>query len=210
MKKNKEKISNQPCAKLRCQATASSILGHKLGQPMKTLSPKISPRWRKHYAQLLSLRDRIVKEKEDLAKDAIEETPTYSMNMADAATDEFDRDLALGKLSAEQDALNEIEQAIRRIHNGTYGVCELTGKPIPLSRLNAIPWTRFAARAEAQLERQGEVSRTHLGALGSVHESATVSLEESEISEESQPSAKDEELWSIYSPPVSQARQNRK
>ena len=210
MKKNKEKIPSQPLAKLLRQATASSILGRKLGEPNQPPLPKISSRWRKHYAQLLAMRDRIVKEKEDLAKDAIEETPTYSMDMADAATDENDRDLALGKLSAEQDALNEIEQAIQRIHNGTYGICEMTGKPIPLARLNAIPWTRYAARAEAQLERQGEVSRPHLGALGSVHESATASLEESEVEEEKQPSAKDEELWSFYSPPVSQARQNRK
>ena len=211
MKKNKEKISNQPLAKLRRQATASRILGRKLGQPMKTLSPKISSRWRKHHAQLLALRDRIVKEKEDLAKDAIEETPTYSMDMADAATDEFDRDLALSNLSAEQDALYEIEEAIKRIHGNTYGICELTGKPIPETRLNAVPWTRFAAPAEAQLERQGAVSRPHLGALGSVHGAAMGTLKESEMSEDQeQPSAKDEELWPIYSLPGSHAAAKRK
>jgi hypothetical protein len=70
--------------------------------------------------------------------------------------------------------------------------------------------TQRCAGAEAQLERQGVVSHPHLGARGSVHESATVSLEESEMNEEMPSSAKDEDLWSIYSPPVSQARQNRK
>jgi RNA polymerase-binding transcription factor DksA len=89
------------------------------------------------------------------------------MSMADAATDEFDRDLALGQLAAKQDALYEIDEAIRRLEHNLYGICEITGKPIPLSRLAAIPWTRFTEEAEEELERQGAVSHPRLGPVAS-------------------------------------------
>jgi RNA polymerase-binding transcription factor DksA len=74
--------------------------------------------------------------------------------MADAGTDEYDRNLALGILSAEQDSIYEIEQALGRIANGTYGICELTGKRIDEARLEALPWTRFTAESEARLEKE--------------------------------------------------------
>jgi len=83
--------------------------------------------------------------------------------MADAATDTFDRDFALGMLSSEQDALYEIDEALNRIRNGTYGKCELTGKPIEPARLEAIPWTRFSTAAETQLEREGALKKARLG-----------------------------------------------
>ncbi|MCI0747941.1 MAG: TraR/DksA C4-type zinc finger protein [Verrucomicrobia subdivision 3 bacterium] len=128
---------------------------------------QINPKWARHYRRLLELRGRLLQEKAELAGEALEETPTYSMSMADAATDEFDRDLALSELAAEQDAIYEIDEAIHRIENNVYGNCELTGKPIPQARLNAVPWTRFCEDAEEQLERQGAVGRPHLGQVAS-------------------------------------------
>ncbi|HVU99870.1 MAG TPA: TraR/DksA C4-type zinc finger protein, partial [Verrucomicrobiae bacterium] len=95
--------------------------------------------------------------------DALAEQPTYSSHMADAGTDTFDRDLALGVLSTQQDAVYEIEQALERIRAGTYGICEATRKPIEKSRLQAIPWTRFSAAAEKELEEEGALKRAHLG-----------------------------------------------
>jgi RNA polymerase-binding transcription factor DksA len=65
-------------------------------------------------------------------------------------------------LSSEQDAVYQIEQAIDRIRHGTYGTCELTGKPIEPERLLAIPWARFGADAERQLESEGRRKRTRL------------------------------------------------
>ncbi len=88
--------------------------------------------------------------------------------MADAGTDTYDRDWALGMLSSEQDAVYEIDQAIDRIRNGTYGICEMTGKPIEPGRLEAIPWTRFSLEAERELEQNGAAHRTRLGERGSV------------------------------------------
>jgi len=98
-----------------------------------------------------------------LAQEAVEQQPAFSTHMADAGTDTFDRDFALGMLSSEQDALYEIDEALNRIRDGTYGKCELTGRPIERERLEAIPWTRFSAAAEKQLEREGALRKTRLG-----------------------------------------------
>jgi RNA polymerase-binding transcription factor DksA len=104
------------------------------------------------------------------------------MHMADLATDEFQRDLALSLLSSEEDALFQVEEAMRRIELGSYGVCELTRKPIPLARLRAIPWTRFTAEAELELERLGAVDKAHLGKLGRSKLSLRRSLANSNVS----------------------------
>ncbi len=163
---------------------------------------QIPPNLAGYYRRLMALRDRVVKEKGDLARDAADETPTYSMDMADAATDEINRDMALSQMSAEQDALYEIDQALKRIEQGTYGICELTGQPIPEERLKALPSTRFTEEAESRLETRGVVGRPHLGKLGSVHGEATGNLEESEPgAEDAEPPPKDEVLERIFSPP---------
>ena len=114
----------------------------------------IPARWRKHYQRLVDLHSSLLESRDKLNQDALQERPSFSMHMADAGTDEFDRDLALGILSSEQDAIYEVEQALERIANGTYGICELTGKKIDAARLEALPWTRFTAGAEARLEKE--------------------------------------------------------
>lgn len=119
-------------------------------------------KWKKHYRHLIQLRDYLLNRQGDLVKDASQEQPAYSFHMADAGTDSFDRDFALSCISSEQDALYEAEEALMRIRRGTYGVCELTGKPIERQRLEAIPWTRFSAAAEKQLEKDGAIRRTRL------------------------------------------------
>jgi RNA polymerase-binding transcription factor DksA len=124
---------------------------------------RVPSKWRTHFSRLTALREALLRSQSDLTQDAAQENPSFSTHMADAGTDSYDRDLALSMLSSEQDALYQIDQALARIRNGTYGICELTGKKIAPERLMAIPWTRFSAQAERQLEKEGEGRRTRLG-----------------------------------------------
>jgi len=101
-----------------------------------------------------------------------------------SGTDNFDRDFALSLLSSDQDAIYEIEEALKRIEKNTYGICELTGRAIPRARLDAIPWTRFTVEAQAQLEREGALRQRRLGALGSVDSAGVAEVEEEEEVEE--------------------------
>lgn len=154
-------------------ATAASILGHPVAKPTimarNGSGPvKVKPEWFKYYTTLMDLRERLVAQMTGLAKESAEEMAGYSLHMADSGTDNFDRDFALSLLSSDQDAMYEIEEALKRIERNTFGVCELTGKSIPKARLEAIPWTRFTVEAQAQLERDGALRQRRLGALGSV------------------------------------------
>ena len=123
---------------------------------------KINPKWREHYDRLRDLREQMMDARRTMASDAKEERSTYSVHMADAASDTYDSDWALSMLSSDQNALYEIEQAINRIENGAYGTCELSGKLIESDRLTAIPWTRFSMEAQQQLEQEGAVFKTRL------------------------------------------------
>jgi DnaK suppressor protein len=111
---------------------------------------------------LLELREEVLERIHDLAEEACDENPTYSLHMADAATDTIDRDVFLGLVSFEQESLYEIDAALERIEEGTYRTCELTGQPIPMVRLEAIPWARFSLEAQKSLEGS---SRPHRGVL---------------------------------------------
>jgi RNA polymerase-binding transcription factor DksA len=99
-------------------------------------------------------------------KDDAGDLSSYGQHMADAGTDTFDRDFALSLVSNEQEALSEIEAAIKRIRDGTYGVCEITTKPISKERLLAVPFTRYSAEAQKQIERNRHHSRTQAGLFG--------------------------------------------
>lgn len=78
---------------------------------------------------------------------------SYGQHMADAGTDSFDRDFALSMVSSEQEALYEIDEAIRRIRDGSYGVCEITGKAISRDRLKAVPFTRYSVEGQMEVEK---------------------------------------------------------
>ncbi len=145
---------------------------------------KIKPEWAKYYENLLELRERLLHQMNGLAKESAEEMSSYSLHMADSGTDNFDRDFALSLLSSDQDAVYEIEEALKRIEKDVYGVCELTSKPIPRARLDAIPWTRFTVEAQAQLERDGALRQKRLGALGTVDSAGSSEAEEEEEVEE--------------------------
>ncbi len=163
MKTSKKRGAPSKRAASRKHATTTrDILGG------KTRRLKIEPRWKAHYRNLAGLRDYFLQQRGLLSEDANEQHPAFSEHPADAATDSFDRDVALGMLSADQNALIEIDAAIRRIESGGYGVCELTGKRIEAKRLKAIPWTRYSLDAEKQLEAQGTVNRAHIGRATSI------------------------------------------
>ena len=165
----RSKAKPAPRGKAKSVATSAAILGRPVakasaGPDLK----KVKPEWQKFCLHLLELREQLTKQMNGLAQESAQEMAGYSLHMADSGTDNFDRDFALSLLSSDQDAVFEIEEALKRIERKTYGVCELTGKTIPKARLEAIPWTRFTVDAQAQLEREGALKSRRLGALGTI------------------------------------------
>jgi RNA polymerase-binding transcription factor DksA len=134
----------------------------------------VPEKYRRYYRLLLDLRHHVLLQlgehaEETLLKSAKDDSGDlsgYGQHMADAGTDTFDRDFALSLVSSEQEALSEIDAAIKRVHAGTYGICESTQKPIARERLLAVPFTRYSAEAKKQVERHSHRSIERGGLFG--------------------------------------------
>lgn len=144
-------------------ASLADILGY---NPSAPAAPKrdeklVPKKWEPFYRLLVELRNHVrqglnLHTEETLKRSSKDDTgdlSSYGQHMADAGTDTFDRDFALSMVSSEQEALQEVEAAIDRIFNGTYGICEMTGKQIRDERLMAIPFTRYSLKTQEQLEK---------------------------------------------------------
>ena len=114
----------------------------------------------KQRQRLLDLRDDLVDAVSGMARDTIRNAPEGSeasgsgQHQGDAGSDAYDRDFALSVLAKEQDALYEIEQALRRIASGSYGICEMSSRKIPQARLEAIPFAWLTVECQAQWEKE--------------------------------------------------------
>jgi DnaK suppressor protein len=115
-----------------------------------------------HFKQLLlEKRREILKnvneiEDETLKKsrlDASGDLSSMPIHMADLGTDNYEQEFVLGLMDSERKLLHEIDDALQRMEDGTYGVCEGTGKPIRKARLEAQPWARYCVAYARMLER---------------------------------------------------------
>ncbi|MEI8312222.1 MAG: TraR/DksA C4-type zinc finger protein [Verrucomicrobiota bacterium] len=148
---------------------------NKIHVPTKKLQPVVTPAKRpslqpvgflaKQRDRLLTLKDTLLDSMNGVAKDSLRsraegsEASAFGMHQADAGSDAYDRDFALSLLSQEQDSLYEIDEALKRIDTGAYGVCEISGKPILHARLEALPFTRYTVECQAEIEKKNRYSR---------------------------------------------------
>jgi len=124
---------------------------------------KVPRKWMTYYKSLLALRKHFCDELDIHTKGALtldgegngDNFAGFGKDQTDPDSGQFDGEVALSMLASEQDALHEVEEAIQRIINGTYGICEITGKPIKKSRLAAVPFTRYSMEGQQQLEAGG-------------------------------------------------------
>lgn len=136
----------------------------------------------KQRERLLQLKDTLLDSMSGVGRDSLRnraeggEASAFGMHTADAGSDAYDRDFALSLLSQERDSLFEIDAALKKINDGNYGFCELSGKPIPHNRLEALPFARYTVECQAELEKTNRLTRvrqpvTSLFGLGEEGES---------------------------------------
>ena len=131
---------------------------------------EVPKKWKKYYKLLIDLRMHVSREislhTADTLKQNARDDSRNTSSPADLGTDSFDRDFALSLVSNEQEALIEIEEAILRIKNGSYGICEITDKAIPAARLSAVPFTRYSVQGQAERERDQHRKSNRIAAGG--------------------------------------------
>jgi DnaK suppressor protein len=82
-----------------------------------------------------------------------DEATGYSQHQADQGTDDFDRHISLEVTSQEYTVLKQIDRALEKIEDGTYGVCDISGEDIPIRRLEAMPYATTTVKAQEKLEK---------------------------------------------------------
>lgn len=161
----KVEIKEEPAEKrVLGAASLSDILGF---NPAKKESPTtleettVPQKWKKYYKLLIELRQELSEEISLHTSDTLQHrSDDHAGDQTledDAGSDAYDRDFALSLVSSEQEALNEIEDALLRIKQGAYGVCEITGKSIRKERLTAVPFTRFSVEGQAEFEKNKRI-----------------------------------------------------
>lgn len=176
VKKAAAKTSKATKSAARKAASSAELVGaQEEDKPEKKVkSPYKARELKKFQKLLLELRDRLIDEVHFLSgdnlnrsqRDSSGDLSSYSFHMADQGTDNWDREFALSMVSNEQDVLYEIAEALRRIEEKTYGVCEITGDPIEEERLKAIPHTRYSLKAQAEIEKSRGHGRRHYHQYG--------------------------------------------
>lgn len=110
---------------------------------------------------LLTWKERVFKELHHLEentlgksqKDFAGDLSGYSLHMADAGSDTFEQEFSLNLVSNQQEILYEIDEALGRLEEKTYGLCEECQKPIPIKRLKALPFARLCIKHQEELEK---------------------------------------------------------
>jgi RNA polymerase-binding transcription factor DksA len=154
--KGKAKSSKSSKSKVPVSSNERVLAQQFVIKPKVNKNLKLTPFLTKQRQRLLELKDTLLDAMRGVARDNLHagtDTSAFGMHQADAGSDAYDRDFALSMLSKEQGSLYEIDEALKRVEDGSYGVCDLCQKPIKHERLEALPFTRYTVDCQAGLEK---------------------------------------------------------
>jgi DnaK suppressor protein len=105
--------------------------------------------------RLQGIREGIQREQDDAISEAGNELSSFDQHPGDSGTETFEMEKNVSLLEQVDDELLEVEAAVQRLERGTYGTCQVCGRPIGDERLEAMPATRFCVEDQARAEREG-------------------------------------------------------
>lgn len=157
------KASTRKSTKTKSASASKSDNGKKtvtLKTPKKGKSPYSKRELTKYRNILLIKRAEIRGDMDSMQAEALLNHDSANLShmpihMADVGSDQYDQELTLGLVESERRLLNEIEEALARLEEGTYGICEVSGEPINKARLEAKPWAKYTIEVAREMERNG-------------------------------------------------------
>ena len=153
------RISAEPAKKTRKRSTAADDAAKlKKAADSKPVKTKLSKQELDQFkALLISKRRELLAAVDSMEFEALRsddgDTSSMPIHMADVGSDVYEQDLMLGMAASERQRIRDIDEALQRIADGTYGVCALTRKAISKKRLNAKPWAKYTIDAARKIER---------------------------------------------------------
>ena len=101
----------------------------------------------------------IAREASTSPRDASGDLSAYTVHMADMAADTYDRELSMNLVSSEQELLYQIDDALKRLDDGSFGICQQCSQPIAMSRLKAVPYASLCIACQRAKEQQHKTKR---------------------------------------------------
>ena len=155
----RKKTNKKTVVKTVKKSSSSSATKRRVRRRRKTTLSKTEL---KHFRELLVEKLKEIMgdvdhiESEALKKSRLDATGDLSsmpIHMADIGSDNYEQEFSLGLMDSERKIVQEIHAALKRIENGSYGICEGTGEPIPKARLEGIPWTPYCVKYAEMIEK---------------------------------------------------------
>jgi RNA polymerase-binding transcription factor DksA len=158
-----KKTIKRPAAKAKAPAAVAPDPAPEVFTPPKKIKTHLGRKELNQYRNLLmERRAEILGDVESMSDEALKINDSSNLSnmplhMADVGSDNYEQELMLGLVESERAMVVEINEALDRIDNRTYGVCIHTGKPIPKARLEITPWAKYSIEAARELERNGRL-----------------------------------------------------
>lgn len=160
MKKEKKAVAGKPARKKA--AGPATKPGRTNAAPARDVEPsprptpmpksKIDAKHRKEFrTMLLRLRERLAGQIAALKNDSLNRDD--NIDLAEDGTDAFERQFALSLVSSENDSVLEIDEALKKMDDGTYGLCEQCSQPISDPRLKALPFVKLCVGCQSAVEK---------------------------------------------------------
>ena len=182
-------VETQHSPRVLKSATLEDLLGggkKEQSQVVEYDEKKVPAKLMPYFKKLVAMRDRLTLSVDERSQQTLKTSAKESSGdlssygTSDAGTDTFDYDFSLGLVSSEQEMMREIDMALGRIFDGSYGVCEVTGKPISRDRLNAVPFTRFSKEGQDQHEKMRHRTVQRIGISSSDDDDETTATASSD------------------------------
>jgi len=160
----------EPKPAVRKKAASGAKAREREGRMSSATPPTALPKTRLNEKQLKQFRDLLLEKRSELLsdvrmltkdalgksrKDSAGDLSSMPIHMADIGSDNWEQDFTLGLIANERQLVREIDEALERIEQRTYGICLATHKPITVARLRAKPWAKYCIEYAEQLERRG-------------------------------------------------------
>ncbi len=136
----------------------------KKSAPVKPMYPvskpvKTNPKFDGYKKLLLNIKEKITGDIRNLSddnkgssNDRGGDVSGHALHMADVATDMYDREFTLGLAANERELLYQVDEALMRVQEGTYGICIVCKKSIPVTRLKALPHAKLCLKCQEKSE----------------------------------------------------------
>ncbi|MEM7229444.1 MAG: TraR/DksA C4-type zinc finger protein [Planctomycetota bacterium] len=152
-------ISTKGIPAVKKTRSTTKVQAQEPEKAVSNIKTKLTAKQLRHYKERLLLKRReIVGDLDAMETQALRSgggnLSTMPIHMADIGSDTYDQDFMLGMAESERKVIREIDDALKRIMNKTYGVCQMTGEAIPIARLDAKPWAKYTVEAARKLENQ--------------------------------------------------------